>query len=273
MEMLAAIFLMTFMDTSIPVTPFHSEHVSYLSSTGGNTDTLDHIPQLDGILDSPFSDASTGAPAGSSSVPSESSLQAGTLASANSTSVSSLVAKFTLNRQKQLDGLARSSRLPDFDILINDSGKNVIVQCSTGFYEAVAKPSFSSLSRGFSLDLFSIFVECIESRSMIDMSDSVPGLMLKFKLHGPGVHPNPVPLTVHLHHTKQKIQIQGGGKMPDNSTAATWFTQSILRERFLNEARNKKLDINSINKVVLAMSSQSPLSSGRSETTTVSPVP
>ena len=92
-----------------------------------------------------------------------------------------------------------------------------------------------------------INIECIEARVSHDQSSSVPGFFLKFLLHGVGCQPNPAPLSVHLHHTQTKVQLQGGALLPDNNRAATWFVEKVLKDRLINEARNKKLDIDNIN--------------------------
>ena len=75
----------------------------------------------------------------------------------------------------------------------------MFIQCSTGFYEAVAKPALASLSRGLKHEISSILVECIEIRTTHDLSNSLPGSLFKFKLHGAGVSPVPPSVSVHLH--------------------------------------------------------------------------
>ena len=170
-----------------------------------------------------------------------------------------LITKFALNQKRQLSGLAKHSKLPDFVIETNDSGKNVNVQCSSGFYEAVAKPAFSSLSSGFQLEILSVLVECVEIRKSCDLAGSQPGILLKFKLHGFNTIPTAVSVTVHLHHTQQKVQLQGGAALPDGGTAAVWFTQNILKQRFTNEAKNKKFDIDAINAVLSSITNAEPI--------------
>ena len=152
-----------------------------------------------------------------------------------------MTAKYMLNQEKQLSGLAKNSFLKDFEIIANDSGKNINIQCSTGFYEAVAKPALSQLSEGFQNKIDTIFLECTESRSLIDMSGSLPGNLLKFKIYGPGVNPSPASLSIHLHHTQQKVQVQGGGKMSNNMTAASWFVQKVLKDIFITSAKKQEV--------------------------------
>ena len=45
--------------------------------------------------------------------------------------------------------------------------------------------------------------------------------------------------TVHLHHTQQKVQVQG--------RAAPWFVENVLKDIFDKEAKNKELSIREIN--------------------------
>ena len=69
-------------------------------------------------------------------------------------------------------------------------------------------------------------------------------------MYGAGIRPAPASVSVHLHNTQQKIQLQGGVRMADNNTAAVWFTQRVLKQRFSLEARDKKYDIENINNIV-----------------------
>ena len=138
--------------------------------------------------------------------------------------------------------------LPDFDITTNDNGKNVIIQCSLGFYKAVAKPSLPTISSGFRYHCVDATIDCNEKRTTVDQNSSIPGLLLPFLITaGAG---DPVPETVHLHHTKSKLQIQASRPMPGHTTAAGWFVENILKRRFLIEAKNKKFAIEIINKKV-----------------------
>ena len=173
--------------------------------------------------------------------------------------VSDLVARYTLNQKRQLSGLAKHSKLNDFEIETNDNGKNVNIQCSSGFYEAVAKPSFSSLSSDFQLETMSVLVECVEIRKSRDLAGNQPGVLLKFKLHDRITTYAMISVSVHLHHTQQKVQLQGGATMADGGTAAVWFTQNILKHRFNNEAKDKKFDIDAINRVLASINNAAPV--------------
>ena len=171
----------------------------------------------------------------------------------NPTSNATLFTNYSLNQHKQVQGLLRHSKLPDFDIIFNDSDRNATIQCSLGFYEAVVKPVFSTISTGFRDNILGINIECTEARVSRDQNDSIPGFFLRFILHGSGGQPDNVPLTVHLHHTQSKAQLQGGAKMPDGSSAVSWFIERILKDKLIREAKHKKFSIESINNTVKSL--------------------
>ena len=54
-------------------------------------------------------------------------------------------------------------------------------------------------------------------------------------------------LTIHLHHTARKIQIQGSALMPDNTTIPIWFLYNILQRQLNELASSQSYDITVIN--------------------------
>ena len=143
-----------------------------------------------------------------------------TLAQAPSqtSSASTFHVPYNLNQQKQVAQLVTDSTIDDFTVQELDSARTFNIKCSTGFYEAVAKPAFASLSQGFHHQIFNLNVCCTVKRSTVDTGSAIPGLLLRFEIAGAGVHPNPAPLSVHLYNTQRKILVQGGAKLPDQST-------------------------------------------------------
>ena len=120
-----------------------------------------------------------------------------------------LQAPYQLNQQKQVAQLVRDSNIAEFEVITNDSDRNVNILCSVGFYEAVAKSALSSLSTGFQHQAYGVTIRCTIVRKTIDQQSSMPGLPLRFELSGTNVSPNPAPLSLHLHNTQRKVQIQG----------------------------------------------------------------
>ena len=78
------------------------------------------------------------------------------------------------------------------------------------------------------------------------------GFLLRFELSGKDVTPDPAPLSIHLHNTQRKVQIQGGATMPDQSRVPIWFVEKVLKEMFTDQAKAKKYQIGHINELVTA---------------------
>ena len=55
---------------------------------------------------------------------------------------------------------------------------------------------------------------------------------------------------MHLHHTKRKLQIQGGALMPDKTRSPIWFVQNVISTRFQELAKSKAFDVSNFNKTV-----------------------
>ena len=69
-------------------------------------------------------------------------------------------ATFALNRDKQVDRLGIDANLADFDVTINNNNENVSIQCSTGFYDTVAKPVICGLLKGSTISMQNISINC-----------------------------------------------------------------------------------------------------------------
>ena len=57
-------------------------------------------------------------------------------------------------------------------------------------------------------------------------------------------------VTIHLHHTARRVQIQGNTMVTSNSRACVWFVQNFLLARFKVEAQSKSFDIERFNSAV-----------------------
>ena len=62
-------------------------------------------------------------------------------------------AKFTLNKEKQVQSLGADTKLANFEITINYDDKNVGIQCSSAFYQAIAKPVLCGLEKQSTLHI------------------------------------------------------------------------------------------------------------------------
>ena len=58
-------------------------------------------------------------------------------------------------------------------------------------------------------------------------------------------------LTISLHHTTQKVQIQGGSKMADGSTAAVFALNNFFTDIFKSRAKEHKDTIDQFNSALI----------------------
>ena len=159
---------------------------------------------------------------------------------------------FALNKDKQIESLGADTNLANFEVIINDDEKNVGIQCSTAFYEAVAKPVMFGLSKGTTLNINSISIHCNHIDFNRDRNCYEYNRVLHVKLGG-NVEFSIGKVTIHLHHTKRLIQMQGGAIMPDGSRAPVWFLSVFIKERFTKLVELKKFDITAFNSMINKM--------------------
>ena len=86
--------------------------------------------------------------------------------------------------------------------------------CSTAFYEAVAKPVISGLSKDTTLNIKNISISCDHFDFNRDSNGSEYNRVLHIKVGGCGQF-KIGKVTVHLHHSKRLVQMQGSTIMPD----------------------------------------------------------
>ena len=162
------------------------------------------------------------------------------------------LANFVLNRKKQVDRIGADTEIPDFDITINNENQNVSILCSTGFYDTVAKPVMCGLVKGSSITIQNVSIECHHIDLNRDRTLCEYNRVLHITLGGTGKF-NPGKVTVHLHHTRRHIQLQGSATMPDGTRSPVWFLNYYLKEKFSSLAKLRKFDIADFNKAVNSM--------------------
>ena len=182
-------------------------------------DTISDIGQLDGNLSISSDNADYSSPR---------------VTNASSTQTAKN-APYTLNKDKQLSRLARNAAAPNFTIEVTHP-TNVNIQCSSGFYQLVAKRVLSSLLEP-NISVNNVPITCSDPvTSKIDQLRRNVNVVLHFKVGEDGQQES---ATVHLHHTQQKVQIQG--------VASPWFAETVLKPRFISEANNCELNIRALN--------------------------
>ena len=157
-------------------------------------------------------------------------------------SASHRTANFALNKAKQVQNLGADTNLDDFSVNVNDNDKNVNIQCSTAVYEAVVKPLFSNFTKGSNFKCNNISVSCSHVDYNRDKNCFEFNRVLHIILGGSGQF-NIGKVTIHLHHTKRSIQMQGSALMPDGSRTPIWFLTHFLWDTLVSIAAEKRLDI------------------------------
>ena len=110
------------------------------------------------------------------------------------------------------------------------------VQCSTGFYVAVVKPSLNRLEDGTGVLISNATVTCVDKTSKPDQLGRVVQLVMRFQLEFESRTEN---VTLHLYHTQQKLLVQGKGTL--------WFVENTLKETFKNAAESNNYNIAELN--------------------------
>ena len=159
-------------------------------------------------------------------------------------------APWALNRKKQLLRLHQDTYIPDYTITVSPNCQNVIIQCSTGFYTKVALPSLSDIKIGSRFDVQpdtgNVNVHCFDITGETDNSEANVKAVVFFRLEN-NKKLSKGGVTMHLHHTKRKLQFQGGALMPDKTKSPIWFVQNVISERFQRLAKSKAFDVNNFN--------------------------
>ena len=211
-------------------------NASYRPDISENDQDL-FIPQLDGVVDIP-SDSST-----VSQYPSIQTRQTFYTQLASSSKAPHehvRLAPYTLNKEKQIKGLGKNANAPDFTVDVTNE-TNASVHCSTGFYEAVVKPALLGLGEGYSDVVGGVPLRCVGVTIKRDQLGRNINHVLRFQS---GAEAQTKNTTLHLHHSQQHVQVQGG--------ATLWFLDHFLKNLFTNGARNKQFDIKSLNIVFSA---------------------
>ena len=161
-------------------------------------------------------------------------------------------APYILDRNKQISKLANDANLDDFEIVVSPTEHNVNIFCSTGFYSLVAIPAFSSISTHFSATVAGMSVSCYEITSKNDGAEAVVNTVYFFRL-GTKSKSSVAKVTIHLHHTQRKVQVQGGALVDNRIRAGVWFVQNFLLNTFSKVSQERSLDIKRFNSAVKEM--------------------
>ena len=165
------------------------------------------------------------------------------------------IAPYNLNKTKQVSKLLQDTSIEDYEINVSPTGQNINIFCSTGFYSLVVLPAFSSLYVGHTTTASNIKILVHDITGKVDSSSSSVNTVTFFKLNSDNGKSNNVTIT--LHHTVRKVQVQGSSIISNNKRANIWFLENILLDMFRAASALKTIDISRFNsKVRETVSSQ-----------------
>ena len=179
-----------------------------------------------------------------------------TLANNSARSVRTRVAAFELNQAKQTADICKDALIQDFKLIHKDQDKNINIECSSGFYAQVAKPTLCSLSQDFIPPILGFSIFCSNITKNIDARGHEYSLTMFFKITQN--NDNSTKVTIHAHHSTRLVQVQGGAAMPDKSTSALWFVKNVLYGKFQVLAGAKSLSISRLNEAITSLAGSSP---------------
>ena len=164
-----------------------------------------------------------------------------------------LVLGHTQNKEKQAARLRADVSKAHVAFESKHDGADVIIECSSGFYEKVAKPTFCKLSPGFLFNHPSSSFELQKITPTVDSNGTAEKTLFSFCFLATGIQ---CKLTITLFHTTRRVHVQGQRVMPDGSKAAHWFVKHIMHDHFLKLARENEMRIEQFHAELLKMDSE-----------------
>ena len=173
-----------------------------------------------------------------------------TVAGAGTSTHTVMRSKFTLNKDRQLTGLYRDANIPDLDITVSPVAHNVTLKCSTGFYTEVVLPTFTEIcSPGSVCPVSGVLITCSGITGRTDDGNSNVTAVLTFSLnYEDGSSAGGV--TIHLHHTTRRVQLQGSTLVHGKTRAPVWFVDAFLKPKLSAVATDRKIAIDNLNETV-----------------------
>ena len=181
------------------------------------------------------------------------------------------VAPYTMDRKKQIARLANDASIDDFEIVVSPNEHNVTIFCSTGFYSLVALPTFANIMIGSSFPVLSMTVSCYDITGKVDSSHANVNTVFFFRVSS-DAKSSITKVTIHLHHTARKVQVQGGS-LVDKKRASVWFLQNFLLKSFSQVAKDRTVDITKFNNAVKGIVTNHVEKVGRQERCHVCEIP
>ena len=116
---------------------------------------------------------------------------------------------YTLDKNKQLQRLGNDAKIDDFTITVSPIAHNVNIKCSAGFYSEVVLFSFSKVFIGYENETDGVKFKCSKIEGRVDGLGTNVTAKIIFELSYFNSYQTIGTVTIHLHHTTRKVQLQG----------------------------------------------------------------
>ena len=103
-------------------------------------------------------------------------------------------------------------------------------------------PAFDVIFVGYTTTAANISIHCYDIAKKVDNSKAHVNTVLFFRLTAADSNKSNN-VTITLHHTVRKVQVQGSSNMSSNIRANVWFLQNILLGLFSAMSATKAMDI------------------------------
>ena len=158
------------------------------------------------------------------------------------------IAPYLLDQEKQINKLGNDANKIDFELSVSPNEHSVSIICSTGSYSLIVIPTFSTITKGCSLTIDDSVVDCYDVINKVDKSNAIVNTVYFFRVTFPRLNKNnSAKVTVHLHCTTRRVQVQGGTFLSKGMRACIWFVEKMISKHFLEVSRSKAVDIANFN--------------------------
>ena len=153
-------------------------------------------------------------------------------------------APFALNRDKQVRNLvseASSLTEPYVSTEVKNSGKFVSLKCCPAYFNSVACPVLLTLGATFHQVLDGVLVSAATEHQIdtVDNTGLTTTHLLKFTISSNTLPPSHLAkVSVHLHKTKRSCDIHSEAFLPNQHSAAMWFSEAFLMPRLHKQSKH-----------------------------------
>ena len=153
-------------------------------------------------------------------------------------------APFALNRQRLEKNLVQAASCgdePDVMTEVKNSDKFVSLKCSLAFFQSVACPVLLSLGPSFNNETDGFLVSAADKHRVdtVDTTGLVSTHLLKFTVMANTSPPSLLArVSVHLHKTRNSVDIHSESFLPNQLSAAVWFSKTFLAPRLHKKSKS-----------------------------------